>query len=169
MKWHNLTGWFIAELERLLLPFAHNMFRLLKRTFAPGETPELIRTLADANQNLATLRKRFDIQFDYSEHSLAVLDDVISKCWSAPPKKLDTMVAMFGSYLGETIRRQLGGLWAEDEVGYHLINVGGVDTRVDPFSKMRKRFHNGSGDSLSAYFTTIKTVTEEVLKRQKDS
>jgi hypothetical protein len=155
----------VAQLSTLGVLLAHFMFGPLKKKLAPGDAPEIIKKLAAGAESLApVLRKHFDINFDYSERSLAVLDDVISGCWSAPPKNLENMVAMFGSYLGETIRRQVGGVWAKDEVGYHLVNVGGVDQRVDPFSKMRKRFLNGKDDSISLYFTCIKFVAAEILK-----
>lgn len=151
----------------LLLFFPALMYGTLKTALPAGATPEFIQKLADSNRNLATLRTRFGIQFDYSEHSLTALDDVISECWSGPPKKMEVMVAMFGSYLGETIRRQLGGKWAEDEGGYHLIDVSGVDARIDPFSKMRKRFLDGSAESLSSYFAAIKVVAAEVSKDKR--
>lgn len=139
------------------------MFGPLKEKLPPGEVPPLIRKLSDGTKRAEpALRKHFDIHFDYSERSLAVLDDVISRCWSAPPKNLDNMVAMFGSYLGETIRRQIGGQWGKDEAGYHLVNVGGVEQWIDPFSKVRKRFLNGIEDSLSVYFESIKVVAIKV-------
>ena len=80
------------------------------------------------------------------------------------------MVAAFGSYLGETIRRRLGGQWIADEGdAFCLLNVGNTDTRVFPFSKMEKRFVNGIEDALADYCTTIKTAVAVLPKLSNDS
>ncbi|CAL9484175.1 hypothetical protein [Streptomyces sp. enrichment culture] len=60
-----------------------------------------------------------------------------------------------GAYLGETVRRGLGGVWeADDEDPYGEVNLalrlpGGAVVR--PVQRVIKRFRNGPEDSLVGY------------------
>src|SRR3989442_1713878 len=66
-----------------------------------------------------TAKKIAGIELDYSETSVALLDKMIDDLWGRnPPNAMDSMVALFGAYLGEVVVRQLDGRWAEKEGGW---------------------------------------------------
>ena len=107
------------------------------------------------------------VQLGYDEASFAQLDEIIEEGWGGePPAMLDTTALTFGSFLGESIRRLLGGEWSYDEdKGYHLTQVGGVGMTLFPFDKVKKRFLNGDEDSLAFYYAKIKQVVEQERSR----
>jgi hypothetical protein len=124
---------------------------------------EFLRRIPDiADQHVETVRNIFGEELDYSEESIAQLDKIIQKGWpDRPPAMLEPTVVTFGAYLGETIRRNIGGEWgfAESE-GYYLDGVG-EKAKIFPFAKVTKRFKNGEEDSLEFYYKAIKHTLEE--------
>lgn len=97
----------------------------------------------------------FNANLDYSAESIAKLDGIIADGWpDEPPVLLEEMVMAFGSYFGETIRRVHGGNWRYDtKHGLHF-EVGGI--KIFPFTKVRKRFLNGTEDSLGYFYSFIR-------------
>jgi hypothetical protein len=100
---------------------------------------------------------------DYSEESLAALDKLIEDKWPEPPAGLQEMTVFFGAYVGETIHRRLKWRWTRSAGSdWHLAFV--TEDRAElfafPFAKMRKRFVNGQTDSLAAYFSVLKQVSQ---------
>jgi hypothetical protein len=135
-----------------------------KSSIATGEAPDALlremQELAAKHEELA--RTNFDVTLDYSEATLAMTDDIIAKHWNEPPVMLDQIVMTFGAYVGETIRRHLGGHWEYDEErGYNLVGMVNSDMRINPFAKVRKRFLNGDEDSIAYCYQVIRKVCEE--------
>jgi hypothetical protein len=103
--------------------------------------------------------KQWSYSLDYSEESVTSLEKIIAEGWpDGGNSPLDTTIAMFGSYLGETIRKNMGGIWEHDaKMGYALKDVGGKAT-IFPFAKIAKRFKEGSDESLTFYYESIKQI-----------
>lgn len=111
---------------------------------------------AFAEMHVSMSKDNFEVALDYSAESLTAIDEIIAKHWEEPPIMLDQVVLTFGAYVGETIRRQLGGAWMFDEErGYTLADLGGTGTRIYPFSKVQKRFTNGEEDSIAFFYQAI--------------
>ncbi|MEU6316905.1 hypothetical protein [Streptomyces sp. NPDC047009] len=75
----------------------------------------------------------------------------------------DTEQRLFalGAYVGETLRRELGGIWqVDDDDPYGEINVrlrlnsGDI---IWPVQRVIKRFRNGTEDSITAYAALLGT------------
>lgn len=102
----------------------------------------------------------FGLEADYSSESIGALDAAISRHWEKPPQMIGAVVLSLGSYLGETIRRQLGGEWGQrsgdglDRVS--LLNVMGTSIEVRPFVQMHRRLVNGQVDALAPWFDSIR-------------
>jgi uncharacterized tellurite resistance protein B-like protein len=97
------------------------------------------------------------LEMDFSESSMALTDEAISK-FHPDGAALDTTIVAYGAYVGEVIRRNLGGVWQQDERGVAILkNIGGVDITALPFSWTRKRFDNGMEDSLAYKYSFIKS------------
>jgi hypothetical protein len=99
-------------------------------------------------------------ELDFSLESLvtldAMLDRLFGRRWSIGRSgRLDTkqftpMIEPIGAYVGETLRRNVGGEWGfHDEHGPGLELPSGMWTF--PLAKADKRFHNGHEDSLALY------------------
>jgi hypothetical protein len=131
-----------------------------------GTPPEdFLQRIPDiADQHVETVRNIFGEELDYSEESIEKLDEIINKGWSGrTPAMLEPTVVAFGAYLGEAIRRNIGGEWgfAENE-GYYLDKVG-EKAKIFPIAKVTKRFKNGEEDSLGFYYQAIKDTLSEDL------
>ena len=64
-------------------------------------------------------------------------------------KELDARVAMVGGYVGEVIRRQVGGAWVRDGDHAALDLPGGA--RIRPAQQVMQRLAVGAAGSLTAY------------------
>lgn len=115
-----------------------------------------------ADDHIKRCGEIFKENVDYSEESIMRIDDLINKGWpDGPPAMLETTVITFGSYLGEAIRKNLGGQWGySEEEGYFLENVGGR-AKIFPFAKMAKRFTQGEDESISFYYAGTKRIIEQ--------
>lgn len=128
-------------------------------------TPEpdaLTQTIVEhADRHVGVSKKVFGLNFDFSEDSLTLVDDAITK-FHPDGNIMDSTILAYGSYIGETIRRNLGGVWLQDERGVAMLDqVGGVGLKVPPFSWARKRFDNGIEDSIAYKYAFIKS---EIIK-----
>jgi hypothetical protein len=67
-----------------------------------------------------------------------------------------------GAYVGEVLRRDLGGSWVTDdadaqgEINVMLLLTG--EKGVWPVQKVTRRFQSGSSESLGAYVSAIKAT-----------
>ena len=113
--------------------------------------------------HIKLMERHSGVRLNYDEASFAQLDEMIEEGWGGEaPAMLDTTVLPFGSFVGESIRRLLGGEWGYDEdKGCHLTQVGGVGMTLFPFDKVKKRFLNGDEDSLESYYAKIKQIVEQ--------
>jgi len=83
---------------------------------------ELTQLMTDSAQNaVKTTQEEFDLTLDGSEHSLALLDDVILS-WLGKYKDqvleenaVFTICNIYGAYVGEIFRKKVGGNWSYDE------------------------------------------------------
>lgn len=109
-----------------------------------------------AESHVSVSQQTFGINFDYSEPTLRQIDEVISK-YHPDGYALETTVLGYGAYVGETIRRNLGGVWDQDDRGVAwLKRVGGLDLQASPFSWVQKRFTNGMEDSIAYKYDFLK-------------
>src|SRR5436309_1606288 len=108
------------------------------------ETPSHDPALAAELQRLAALhvttcKRTFGLDFEYSEASMELTDDAITK-FHPEGASLESTVIAYGAYTGETIRRTLGGVWLQNEHGEaYLAGIGGADISVFPLSWAQKR------------------------------
>ncbi len=97
-------------------------------------------TIADVMQAYAAdavifAKRRFDMDLDFSEHSLCDIDRILAERTAAgllSPDTLDeseqeevwTFCKMLGGYVGEVIIRNLGGTWQMKEIDSNTASVG---------------------------------------------
>ncbi len=95
-------------------------------------------------------------RLDFRPESLETLDRVIASGFgpNEEPETIETAVQAFGAYVGEVVRRHLGGVWHDEEMKGQpvLLQVGPRKERVEPFKLARRRFQErGSRDGFSLY------------------
>jgi hypothetical protein len=123
---------------------------------------------AYAEQAVAAARK-LGATLDYSENSLQEVEDILSRLQQPAPtaapdqEELDEICKMWGSYLGEVVRRRFGGAWSiESYPGKHFatltLSVGG--SKLFPSMKVHRRLMQGEGDSVWAFYKMVKARLE---------
>jgi len=103
------------------------------------------------------------IKLDYSEGSVAELESVVGKVTPSEGDDMAEACKMWGSYLGEVVRRRFGGEWSIEtypgkEFATLTLNVGGA--KLFPTMKMHRRLTRGSDDNLWAFYKMIKDRLE---------
>ncbi len=105
-------------------------------------------------------------RLDFSPKSLAVVDRLIRTGFRAQEDRetIHTAIQAFGAYVGEVVRRVLGGVWQDEEMKGQpvLLNVGKGSLRVEPVRAVSKRFeHRHEGEyELLTWYKKIRNQTE---------
>ena len=100
---------------------------------------------------------------DMSESSIECLDAILD---GQAPTDLDFQTRVWGSYLGEVIRRRFGGEWEFTQypggiTAVPTLLIGG--SRLYPLMKVYRRLTMGEGESLSAFYRLISSRLRESL------
>lgn len=149
----------------------------------PGDTDQssVLRAMSDdpgvavhiyqyCSMALTTARIRWDLHLDFSPESVQGLEDLLSKMGdisqdAAPEKatqsQVGTAVAMYGAYLGEVMRRAIGGKWVIAGSTKRPVLRAGENT-IDPYGNINARLLEGPSNNIHAYF---KKVMERVAGR----
>lgn len=122
---------------------------------------------ADAVEYAGKLKK----DFDYSEESVQILEDICAllhkkktlNFWQRlvekPPseKNIIEMSSRLGAYLGEVIRKKMGGEWkVEDPTGEGntmVLQIG--EMKIFPVARVYYRLKNGAENNVWHYFQNI--------------
>lgn len=95
---------------------------------------------------------------DFSSESIDVLDEVLVMVGESPDVDLDFEVRLWGSYLGEVLRRRYAGTWEMTQYPGGAIAVPAVDvrgSRLFPLLKVYRRLTTGEEDDLRAFFAMV--------------
>lgn len=128
---------------------------------------KIIRDVKKAAEWVATALTASGYMADFSAQSIKEVErffDEHSENGAARPggllsEQLGPRIFAIGSYIGETIRRNIGGEWHGDdddpeaEVNVELILPDG--SRIWPIQRAMKRFKNGNEDSIVAYAVSL--------------
>ena len=117
---------------------------------------------ACAAQAVAAARK-FGAELDYGEDSVREVEDILARLAQSSSggaqESLDETCKMWGSYLGEVVRRRFGGTWSiETYPGKHFatltLSVGG--SKLFPSMKVHRRLTQGDGESIWTFYEMVK-------------
>jgi hypothetical protein len=121
--------------------------------------------LAYARQAVA-LAHEFKAQLDYSENSLmeveTILDRLAREMPASKPSSDDVseLCKVWGSYLGEVVRRRFGGDWSIEtypgkQFATLTLTVDG--NKLFPSMKVHRRLTEGEGDNVWSFYKMVKT------------
>jgi hypothetical protein len=122
-------------------------------------TEHLIRENAELVIN--TCKQQMNVTLAYNEKSVAWVDDYIERNRKTlSENQVEALINVIGSFLGECIQRNYGGIWSQRDEGLAIC----FDSKncVFPFNKVEKQFINGSEDSISSFYTLIPIVFKTV-------
>ena len=109
-------------------------------------------------------------RLDFSEDSIKTVEEILGRYQSElpraspTPETIDLVCNIFGAYIGEVMRRNVGGEWVLDDrltPGSQTISLLVGHMQTMPSAKVCKRIMNGAEDDVCFYY---RCFTEECLK-----
>jgi hypothetical protein len=103
-------------------------------------------------------RREFKKELDFSADSVDALDDILVVVSESPEKDLDFEVRLWGSYLGEVLRRRYIGGWEMTQYPGGTVAVPAVDvrgSRLFPLMKVYRRLTVGEEEDLRSFYTMV--------------
>jgi hypothetical protein len=128
-----------------------------------------------ADNAVTAARDKFGLDLDFSEDSLQQLETILGQVderykqapgdGSSPNIPIENTVRIWGSYLGEVMRRSLGGDWIVDENAVYL-QLG--NRKLSPLGQVRSRSLEGPLFNVHRFFFRIKSEINTNIKEQVD-
>ncbi|MGA8042750.1 MAG: hypothetical protein WCA37_08110 [Terracidiphilus sp.] len=100
----------------------------------------------------------FRQNLDYSAESIDALDEILVQVAESPELDLDFEVRLWGSYLGEVLRRRYAGTWDLTQYPGGVAAVPAVDVRgarMFPLMKVYRRLTAGEEEDLRSFFAKV--------------
>jgi hypothetical protein len=105
-------------------------------------------------------------KLDFSEESVKVVEAILSQLHTELPREkrkplpevIDQVCNVYGAYIGEVMRRTMGGEWVLDDKmspGNKIISLRLGNTQTCPSAKVYKRIMNGSEDDVWFYYRVL--------------
>lgn len=118
---------------------------------------------AYAEQAVETARE-FSARLDYSEQSVMALETILARLAAEPlAQDVAEVCKMWGSYLGEVVRRRFGGEWTIEtypgkQFATLTLNVAG--NKLFPTMKIHRRLTQGRDDNVWSFYRMVKARLE---------
>lgn len=139
-----------------------------------SHTHESVSAMAGAYAERAVAAARkFDAKLDYSEDSLRDVENILSRLEQGTlaggpaqeeiRKEIEETCKMWGSYLGEVVRRRFGGAWSIEtypgkQFATLTLSVGA--SKLFPTMKVHRRITQGEGDNVWTFYKMVKARLE---------
>lgn len=103
-------------------------------------------------------RSEFNQKLDFTSESIDGLDEILVIVGESPELDVDFEVRLWGSYLGEVLRRRYAGSWEMTQYPGGVAAVPAVDlrgSRLFPLMKVYRRLTEGEEEDLRAFFSMV--------------
>ncbi len=103
-------------------------------------------------------RKDYRKTLDFSAESVDALDDILVVVGESPERDLDFETRLWGSYLGEVLRRRYAASWEMTQYPGGTVAVPAVDvrgSRLFPLMKVYRRLTAGEEEDLASFYTMV--------------
>ncbi len=121
--------------------------------------PDLGAMMEDYAQAAAALgAAEFQQKLDFTGESIDGLDEILIVVGESPELDLDFEVRLWGSYLGEVLRRRYAGNWEMTVYPGGATAVPSIDvrgSRLFPLMKVYRRLTAGEEEDLGAFFAMV--------------
>ncbi|HTJ30734.1 MAG TPA: hypothetical protein VL346_09550 [Acidobacteriaceae bacterium] len=97
-------------------------------------------------------------RLDYTAESLVAFEAVLAELQEKPELDYDYEVKLWGSYLGELLRRRYNGRWEMTPYPGGAASVPAVEvrgSRLFPMMKVYRRVTLGDAESIAAFFNMV--------------
>jgi len=128
----------------------------LRKRLESSAFPDLGAMMEGYARAAAELAKReFKQKLDFTAESIDALDEILVLVGESPELDLDLETRLWGSYLGEVLRRRYAGGWEMTQYPGGMVAVPAVDvrgSRLFPLLKVYRRLTVGEEEDLRAFF-----------------
>ncbi|MDR3752131.1 MAG: hypothetical protein P4K94_11670 [Terracidiphilus sp.] len=103
-------------------------------------------------------KSEFGQKLDFTSESIEGLDEILVLVGESPELDLDFEVRLWGSYLGEVLRRRYAGSWEMTQYPGGVAAVPSVDvrgSRLFPLMKVYRRLTVGQEEDLRAFYAMV--------------
>ncbi len=100
----------------------------------------------------------FHQKLDFSAESIDGLDEILALVGESPELDLDFEVRLWGSYLGEVLRRRYAGSWEMTQYPGGVAAVPAIEVRASrlfPLMKVYRRLTVGEEEDLRAFYAMV--------------
>jgi hypothetical protein len=131
----------------------------LRKRLESASYPDLGAMMEGYARAAVDLAKRdFGHKLDYSSESIDELDEILVQVGESPELDLDFEVRLWGSYLGEVLRRRYAGGWEMTPYPGGAVAVPAIDvrgSRLFPLMKVYRRLTMGEEEDLTAFYAMV--------------
>jgi hypothetical protein len=102
--------------------------------------------------------EQFRQRLDYDSQSMVAFEAVLAELAEKPELDYDFEVKLWGSYLGEVLRRRYAGTWEMTQYPGGVAAVPAVEvrgSRLFPLMKVYRRITMGDAESIAAFFDMV--------------
>jgi len=102
--------------------------------------------------------REFHQKLDFTSESIDALDEILVMVGESPELDLDFEVRLWGSYLGEVLRRRYAGGWEMTQYPGGAMAVPAIDvrgSRLFPLMKVYRRLTVGEEEDLRAFYAMV--------------
>lgn len=113
---------------------------------------------AHAHAAVDIARRNFHQTLDFTDNSIDRLDEVLVLVSQSPELEIDFEVKLWGSYLGEMLRRRYTGSWEMTTYPGAVSAVPAVEvrgSRLFPLLKVYRRLTLGEEEDLAAFWQLV--------------
>jgi hypothetical protein len=100
----------------------------------------------------------FQHKLDFTSESIDALDEILVMVGESPELDLDFEVRLWGSYLGEVLRRRYAGSWEMTQYPGGGVAVPAIEVRASrlfPLMKVYRRLTVGDEEDLRAFYSMV--------------
>jgi hypothetical protein len=131
----------------------------LRKRLESAKFPDLGAMMEGYAQAAAELGNRqFGQKLDFTSESIDGLDEILVRVSESPELDLEFEVRLWGSYLGEVLRRRYAGAWEMTPYPGGVAAVPAVDlrgSRVFPLMKVYRRLTEGEEEDLRTFYSMV--------------
>ena len=106
----------------------------------------------------ACAKREFRQKLDFTSESIDGLDEILVLVSESPEQDLDFEVRLWGSYLGEVLRRRYAGSWEMTQYPGGVVAVPAIEVRASrlfPLMKVYRRLTVGDEEDLRAFYAMV--------------
>jgi hypothetical protein len=131
----------------------------LRKRLESAKFPDLGTMMEGYARAAAELAAReFSQKLDFTSESIDGLDEILVLVSESPELDVDFEVRLWGSYLGEVLRRRYAGAWEMTQYPGGVAAVPAVDlrgSRLFPLMKVYRRLTEGEEEDLRAFYSMV--------------